>query len=248
MGVWDLYEERLEHSGKTARDAALRREKMFLTMRTRDSLSYQIANVDGEDREVAIIGTDNLNTKFIYSMPNETLKNGGLVRWADNYWLITEKDAATEVYTKCKMLQCNYLLRWVDKASHKVCEQWCVVEDGTKYLTGEFEDRHFVVTRGDSRISVTIAKTPETVALQRDDRFLIDEPESNDMLAYILTKPLKLGGTFNGEGVYAFVMQECNREETDNQDLRIANYYKYFPFPDTPPEKPEPKTNKKVWL
>ncbi len=156
------------------------------------------------------------------------MPHGGLVDWMGNKWLIIERDANNEVYTKCVMQQCNYLLRWISDRN-EVIEQWCIVEDGTKYLTGEYGDNNFIVTRGDTRISVTIARSEETVKLGRENRFLIDDYDSPTVLAYRLSKPFKLGGSFNNNGVLRFVMQECNTEDSDNFELHIANYYKYFP-------------------
>ena len=64
-------------------------------------------------------------------MPGEDIEHGGLIRWADNYWLVTERDANNNVYARAKMIQCNYLLKWVSD-DDKIYEQWCIVEDGTK--------------------------------------------------------------------------------------------------------------------
>ena len=72
-------------------------------------------------------------------MPGETIKHGSLVHWMDQYWLVVEKDYNTTLYTRAKLQQCNYLLRWVSEDA-VIHEQWCIVEDGTKYLTGELED------------------------------------------------------------------------------------------------------------
>ena len=85
------------------------------------------------------------------------------------------------------------------------------------------------MTRGDSRIAVTVARNSETAKLSRPNRFIIDDPESKAPLSYLLTKPLKLGWSFNGYGAYKFVMQEVNSTEDDNFELQIADYYKYFP-------------------
>jgi hypothetical protein len=150
----------------------------------------------------------------------------------DNYWLVTERDVNMTVYTRAKMVQCNHLLRWVSE-DDKICEQWCIIEDGTKYLTGEYEDRYFVVTRGDSRIAMTLARNCETVKLNRSNRFIIDDEESTIPLAYLLTKPLKLGWTYNEHGIFKFVLQEVVSTDDDNLDLRIADYYKHFPKPDS---------------
>ena len=233
----------------------------MLNSRLPDSLSYHTAiifdpehgfNITSEEmagaaieQNVAIINSDNLNEKYIYSMPGEDIQNGSLVHWMDNYWLVTERDANTTVYTRAKLLQCNYLLRWVSDED-LICEQWCVVEDGTKYLTGEYEDRNFVVVRGDSRIAVTIARTKETVKLERTNRFLIDDPEASTLLAYTLSKPLKLGGVFNNQGVYKFVLQEVNSTVDDNHELRIADYYKHFPRDISGDNSSNPE--REVWL
>lgn len=108
---------------------------------------------------------------------------------------------------------------------------------------------------------MTIARNAMTVKFGRERRFLIDDPESALMLAYQLTKPFKLGGTFNNQGVFKFVLQEVNTTDDDNQELCIADYYKYFPITDSTEdgndtvnetddttETPEQNTGKKVWL
>lgn len=99
-----------------------------------------------------------------------------------------------------------------------------------------------------------LAKNKFTSAFDREMRFLIDDPDSPHKLSYQLTKPLKLGWQFQGEGTYKFVLQEVTATEFDNHELGIANYYKYFPNPKPDDdglfiedyENPPPK--KKVWL
>lgn len=123
-------------------------------------------------------------------------------------------------------------------------------------LTGEYEDRNFVVTRGDSRIAMTIARNEQTIKFNRECRFLIDDPESDHKLAYLLTKPLKLGATFNGEGVFKFVLQEVTATGDDNHELGVADYYKHFPkIPVNggngstgTDDNVSEETGKKVWL
>lgn len=272
MSVWDVYENRMAARGETRRETVLRREKRTLKQKLPDSLSYHTVtmydqahgyNIKSDEmkeysiiQNVGIINSDNLNEKYIYSLPDEDFEHGSLVEWMDNYWLITELDANNTVYRRAKMIQCNHLLKWVT-ADNKIIEQWCVVEDGTKYLTGEFEDRNFIVSRGDSRIAVTLAKNKKTVALDRTNRFLIDDPESRLKLAYTLSKPLKLGGSFNGFGVYKFVLQEVNSSEDDNFFLGIADYFKHFPKETTvdhcpkviiDPDDEETDDGREVWI
>ncbi len=252
MSAWDLYKARLSVLGETKRGTALQREKRYLAKKMPANLSYHKAIIDGEERNLAIINSDNLTQKTLCSLPGEKLPHGGIVEWMNNHWLITELDANNEVYSKGIMEQCNYLLKWIiDDGT--IIERWCIVEDGTKYLTGEYGDNDFILTRGDTRISVTLPLDEYTVKLNRQNRFLIDSYKSPNVLAYTLTKPFKLGGSFGDAGVVTFVMQECNTEDTDNLELHIANYYKYYPRdnisenPTEPDEQPD-DTKKKVWL
>ena len=250
MGAWDVYEDRVNAAGTTRRGAQLRREQHHLTTSLQHQLSYQSVLIDDEYQNVAVIDTDNLDTKFIYSLPGDDIPHGGMVDWADNHWLITERDVHTEVYTRAKMLQCNFELHWID-TDGVIHSQWCIIEDGTKYLTGEFEDRQFIVTRGDSRIAMTIAKNEHTVKFNRQSRFLIDDPDDDHMIAYTLSKPLKLHNLFNGRGVYKFVLQEVDTTDFDNQELGIADYYKYYRTPVVDSIDPETNTDdrgRKVWL
>lgn len=105
----------------------------------------------------------------------------------------------------------------------------CTTSLNIKDLTGELEDRQFIVTRGDSRIAVTIARNEYTAKLNRESRFIIDDPLSTMPLSYLLTKPLKLGMTYGEDGVFKFVLQEVTATADDNFELQVANYYKYFP-------------------
>lgn len=228
MSVWDVYGARNNVRGSNSRDRAKYSLMNRLTNQIPSVLSYHNVDIDGSERNIAIINSDNLNQKTLCSMPGEDIRHGAYVDWMSFKWLVVERDANSEIYTKCIMKQCNYLLRWVN-ASGEIVERWCVVEDGTKYLTGELSDRDFIATRGDARISVTLPKDAESLSLGRDARFIIDDYGAPDPLSYRLTKPFKLGGSFDENGVVIFVMTECNTEFDDNLELHIANYYKYFP-------------------
>lgn len=255
MEALSLYRERINARGGDKRGASIKREFRTLGDKTRDNIGHYLVQIDGVDQEVDIINSDNTEEKTIISLPGERLKGGGLVFWMDNYWLITELDANSTVYSKGKLVQCNHLLKWITDGG-VIHEQWCIVEDGTKYLTGEYESRGFVVTRGDSRIGVTIARNEYTVAFNRNNRFLIDDPDTPHKLSYLLTKPLKLGHIFNKEGCFKFVMQEVTATEYDNHELGIADYYKYFPndrptVVAQPDKKVEPivdESGKRGWL
>ena len=82
--------------------------------------------------------------------------------------------------------------------------------------------------RGDARVSMTITKDEYTLKFGRNSRFIIDDYSATEPLAYRMTKPYKLGGSFDENGVLRFVLTECNTEDDDNLELHIADYYTYF--------------------
>lgn len=229
MSVWESYERMADVRGTDRRDISLKRERLFLERKLPWSLSYFDVTIDDIGQRVAIINSDNYDEKTVISMPGEDIRHGGLVYWMDHYWLVAEKDANTEVYAKGKLLECNYLLKWIDD-QHVIREQWCNVEDGTKYLTGDYGDRDFFTTRGDSRIAITLPRNEHTRKLNRTYRFLIDDINDGDqMLAFTLSKPLKIGHSYDEEnGVYKFVLHEVNSTDNDNFELGIADYYLHF--------------------
>ena len=148
MGVWDVYEDRINNSGATKREAFLKRERRTLNTKVKDSLSYQTVTVYTQDnsynisseeaqkksfiQDVSIINSDNLDEKTLITLPGEDMDCGNILYWDDNYWIVEERDANTTIYTKTKLRQCNHLLKWVDPESKQIIEQWCYIEDGTK--------------------------------------------------------------------------------------------------------------------
>ncbi len=115
-------------------------------------------------------------------------------------------------------------------------------------LTGEYSDSFFIATKGDTRISITVAADSETTLLDRKNRFIVDAAGTSEPLAYRLSKPFKFTHNYGDTGTYTFVLTECNREEDDNIELRIANYYRYFPRDDGADIPAPPDPERKVWI
>ena len=100
VDVWGSYNARLATRGTTLREAAKSRESSYLTRKLKASLSYRTATVDGHERQLAIINSDNLNLKTVCTLPGEELLCGSIVEWEENHWIVTETDANNEIYTR----------------------------------------------------------------------------------------------------------------------------------------------------
>ena len=230
MGVWDSYEARLSHISLNMdhqRSSAHQHISDRLRRTISSSLSYKTAQCNGQKIQIAIINTsDDMNVKKVFSMPGESLSHGSIINWKNSNWLVTDLDADNEIYSSGKMQRCNYYLKWINDSGN-IIGRWCVVEDGTNYLTGETPGD--IITTGASRVAITIGKDSETSQINRGRRFLIDDMDSKDVLAYEVTKTNKMFNVFNGAGVFRFILSETDVTDYDNKEKRIADYYGWEP-------------------
>ena len=223
MTCLERYKNRITARGGLPRESWLKNTQTWINTKLPASLSYFTVVIDGEERQCAIISSRHPTSKQIIAMPGETLTAGTYVEWEDCKWLITEVDPQNEVYQSASMTQCNYLLKWINN-NGELISRWVIALDGTKYLTGEYDQQ--VVTMGDARLQVTMPRDSETVLVNRGARFLIDDPEANQIMAFKLTKVNRSGSVYGGNGVYVHMMTEDVRQDgIDNYELMVANYY-----------------------
>lgn len=225
MNLWERYSERVGVAGEM-RDVNVYATQSAIYRRIMNSPSYREITINGIKQGVTITHRQNMAEKRICALPGERLKHGGIAEFAGGAWLITEVDADSEVYERGIMLRCNHKLRWIGRDG-QVKEKWCVVEDGTKYLIGEYSED--IMSIGDARIALTISKDEDTIELRRGMRFLIDDEDSDTVLAYQITKPNKLFNIYHGEGVFKFILNEVTLTDNDNVEMRIADYTSWKP-------------------
>lgn len=147
MNPYAVYADRMNVHGRSRYEATMLNERRYLSSKLPENLSYtnieiypakygyNIESRHAKDhrifQDVAIINSDNLDEKYLYTLPGDDIRLGSLIYWMDNHWLVIERDVNTTVYTRAKLLQCNHLLRWLTP-DNQLIRQWCVVEDGTK--------------------------------------------------------------------------------------------------------------------
>lgn len=236
MNAWSTYEARIGARGHTAenpkRQAMLDRAYGRIERKITATGGYNVVLSGGKEISISIKDvTGDYTTKKIFSMPGEILPHGELIEWENAMWLVTEVDAHHAIYSEGLMRRCNYYLRWIDEEAN-IISRWCIVEDGTKYLIGEKSSEMMAI--GDARIAVTIGKDADTNKLSRGKRFLIDDMDTEDVLAYQITKPNKLFNVYDGHGVFRFIMNEVNLTDDDNVEARIADYYSWKPRSEEP--------------
>ena len=220
--VWDLYSARIYARGGSKREASRNLAKARFHKMMPESLSFKTVLIDGVEQNVSIIDTTELNKKKIFSMPGETITHGGLVDWEEEKWLITEYNAHNELYDEGRIQQCNQLLQWKDDEGN-LKQQWCIVEDGTKYLIGERTEETMAI--GDSRMALTIAKNEDTQKFKVGMRFIIGDPEVDELTAFEITKVNSLFNVFSGKGVYRYILGQAQITHNDDTENQIADAY-----------------------
>ncbi len=225
MSLWNEYMNEHASLPQTKRQQMIERVQQRQTELLRNkNLSYVTVTINGEEREAVITRSDNGDDiKNLLSLPNEKFERGSLVEWQDNYWLIVSHDVQDELYTRAKIQQCNYTLKWINN-NGDIIERHCIITNNDRNSSGERETKE--ITVGDNRLNLIIAKDSETKELYRGQRFLVDDVDAQqNILAYQITKPDRLPGLYNGKGVYTFGLKECNRSTNDNTELMVADYY-----------------------
>lgn len=185
---------------------------------------------DGFDTEAVIqnVTTDNINnddTRQILCRIG-TLKAGQFVEYKNRRWLITTLPDDNKIYEKAIMEYCNHYLQWMS-IDGRVIGRYCIVNDGTKYSTGETDAGESLIL-GDTRINVRIPRDEESLNIEDATRFLISN-NTKRPTAYRITKYDDVSDYFVTSGVINMIcIEDQFINGVDNAELMIANYYGKF--------------------
>lgn len=246
MDKWNLYVNTLNFNGNTKQKRIIHQTKKEILNKSPNSLAYKNVLIDDIEQNIMIISySTEINTKKIFSMPDDSLFTGSIVLWNDEPWIITDIDCDNTLYYRGIMHRCNVYLKWQNE-NGDIIGRYGYLSDSSKQAEG--------ITHGgdimdglDQRFKGYFPLDEETIKIRRDKRFLIDintfEPN-----AYIVTNRNVMNYNympttfeddfqFNGKNHLLQLMftQTQRNEDRDNFDLMIADYFK--------PEQKEPILN-----
>lgn len=224
------YCARMTNRGATKREATINHARDAYLEYIKDSPAHEEILLNGKTAHALILDGDDYATKYLCATDGISYHGGMLVMWNGRPWLITDIHTREMLYSKATMQLCNYTLKFVN-ADGVVVEKPCIIKDVTKYLVGE--QSADMMTVGSSRMSLTVAKDCDTVLLKRDSRFLVDDPDADECIAYEITKPDRVTGTLDydsgREGVYKYLIREMNSIDTDDLKKMIPDNSEYVP-------------------
>lgn len=208
------YFKKINNTFNTAykKDAKVYQIKRAIENKFEDNLfTYQV-KINGNPVFVIINSSTRNNRKTIISRPSESFKDGDLVVWGDDTWIITECDPREDIYSKGLLLLCNSTLKWLDKQGKIKEVPFAITNDN---LTNFGVDFGRLISLPDERRNIVIPSNPDTDMIDKNDRFIFDER------AWKVTAINKLNTGLN----YMTLNEDLIDESTDNLTLRIANYF-----------------------
>lgn len=232
MVNWALYSDRLQAHGVTPRERTRNYAIYNIDTLMPNSVAYMTAKVTMPnetkpfEQDFAFLKSDDYAIKYICTRPGESITCGSLITWMNHFWLVTDMDVDDDIYMKGTITKCNYMLNFTLSDGTEISKP-SYIRDVTKYLVGENEKK--MVTVGDSRMSVTVAKDHDTDNIRRGTRFLIDDPDAAHKVAYEVTKVDRVTGVLDGSGIYKFLVCETNVRETDDIPGMLSDNSTYTP-------------------
>lgn len=236
------YFQKINNAYKTTKkqEVDLYEIKQNITSGFEDTIDYNIVKINDVNQGILIINTKNMLEKTIKSRPNETFYLGNYINWNNQIWIISKIDSNNQVLTTGTIKQCNITLCWLNKKGETIT-RYCHGQNATKYSGGLNENK--VVTTPDLQMNIILPIDSETILLQRDKRFLIEDERYSSVLrendidptAFKLTQRDVKTDTFSSVGgiIDLTLSEDLFNSVTDNAELFIADYYNYSTPPST---------------
>lgn len=229
MPSHDLYKTYLTQHGETYRERHLFHEKLHLKNEMIHNLACRDVLVNGEAQKLTIVDGTLPYYKDISSLPDESFEAGQYVQVADSMWLIVSRDWDNEVYTRGKMQQCNYELKW-QNIKGEVITRWGCVLSASKYNTGE--EKNNIIVTGSNALMMYLPLDDDVLEIETDKRVFLDFQLASPKCYKITrfdTVTMSYEGepqpSYNGKGCVLLVLVECaTNPDTDRPDLMLADY------------------------
>lgn len=109
---------------------------------------------------------------------------GTMFKSDNDYWVCINTNGFASPINSCEVRRCNNILKWVDRHTGYVHEQWCAI-DYELSSPSAAKDKDIIVARG--HIFVIVQGNAETLAIEKNQRFIFNgEPYKLDAIQSML--------------------------------------------------------------
>lgn len=139
----------------------------------------------------------------------------------NEYWLCIESYDVSGIHNEGKLGKCHRILKWQDKNGN-IKEIPAIITTASKYNNGENGTE--VVYIGSDQLMIFLPFNSDTIQLDRNNKFLIDENKSNPTV-YRITRVDTALYTYMGKGVISIIATESQYKPSSKEiELGICDY------------------------
>ena len=238
-----LMKERIKQSGSTLYDEQIKDAQDILDYGFQDDVSYNpnIVTYNTDDKVPIKIYDQKYSASYgaiakFLSTHNYPIELGRLLydTKKDDYWLCIESYDVSGIHYEGKLGKCGRFLKWQDE-NGVIQETPIIVTSASKYNNGE--DGTSVIQLGSDQLLLFMQLNEDTVKLDRERKFFIDENKS-DPTVYELTRTDTALYSYMGTGFLSIIVTECAYTPTEKElELGVCDYKE--PSTPLPPQQPE---------
>lgn len=232
------YRRRLERFGKSKRERTIFRAQYMARRLGPASPAYKEVEIDGAARSLLVVSTQTMTTKTIEAVPGEDFSIGAIVLWNKSHWLITQRDAESDVTVRGTIEQCNRTIKWQNPETGEIHERWCVVDNPYSNSL----DTSATLTESQRQFKIKMPYDRESALIDLDKRFMLETiggmPRTYHTVAIdSMTERYDYDGDIKGF-LSINVKQDAYNPKTDNKELGICDYV--LPGEETAPDAKAP--------
>lgn len=218
------YLEMLNTNGSGRRERMIAKGIHDMNLQGPDHPSYKSVTIDDEPRYLNIISATVTNQKIIHTRPGEDISLGSIVYWSGSHWLITERDAETEITVRGKIEICQKEITWQDPDTLEIVKRWSTVEK--PYYSNLSENNYITSSNREFRIQMPLDDYSSKLDIGKR---LMLEIINGKPKTYRITSVDQMTTRidFNGElpGFLKLnVEQDKYDSAVDNDELMVCNY------------------------
>lgn len=199
-------------------------EKWQIQQLAANSPGYKTVQIDDVDRNILVVRSGVITSKYIYALPNEDFDVGQVVYWNGSHWLITQRDLDNDIITRGFMEQCNREITWQNPKTRKIFSLWATVKK-PYYSNLESSGRIEVSTR---EFKIQMPYTDESKLINIGKRFML-ETIDGEPKTYRCTSIDSITDRYDRDGritgfINMNVEQDLYNPDTDNMEVGICDY------------------------
>jgi len=153
-----------------------------------------------------------------------TFRSGQYIKVRNQMWMIYAMPDNNKIYEKAIAWLCKYTIRFVSPITGEIVEYPIYDINSTQYGTGETDKKLMQI--GSANHLIYIPYNEETIRIDSGFRFIIDKNPDNPTVYRLAQVDSTSYSCGEHDGVLQWTVVESQfDEETDNRELRVADFY-----------------------